>query len=259
MNFAYFTLVSHDWVIGAETMIKSLRLQTTRPIEILTLEDVTNEDITKLEKVGGKCRRVDRIGSKLAIVKPWQKKPDFCQNCFAKLHMWNANYDKIIYLDADIIVRKNIDHLFYLEDDFGAVRKTISTINIKTKESNSFIDDNHFNAGVLVLTPSKETYKDLMEQKDFVNDEDGSDQSLLNIYFRFNWHRLPQIYNATKRLMSALPEVWERIWGDVCVIHYTVQASDKPWLNENPTCETDKLWWQYYRGIKKDSGPGIGT
>ncbi|RDJ35623.1 MAG: hypothetical protein DWQ19_12460 [Crenarchaeota archaeon] len=255
---AYFTLVSHNWLLGAETLIKSLRAQnTTRPIEVMVLPDVSDNDMSKLAALGATCNRVESIKSKLAIVKPWHKSPDFCQNCFCKLHMWNTNYDKIIYLDADTIVIKNIDHLFYTQEEFAAGRSCTSIINVKTNESQSFLNDNHFNAGVLVFSPNKKTYKDLMEQKDYVNDDDGSDQSLLNIYFKHTWYKLPVIYNTTQRLKSSLPQVWKQIKEDIHVIHYTLH---KPWATKDNT-ELNSLWWRWYnyRGITNEPSPGNGT
>lgn len=256
MKFAYFTLVSHEWMIGARAMLRSLREKTARPIEVLALPDMTDQDLTELESLGAKCKKVDRIGSKLAIVKPWHDSPDFCQNCFAKLHMWNTEYDKIIYLDADIIVTKNIDHLFYTEAAFSAVRSCAYVVDTHKNTAQAFLRDNHFNAGVLVLTPNKKTYDDLMEQKEFTNDDDGSDQSLLNIYFRHTWNRLPQIYNATRRLMNVMPDLWKEMEQDIHIIHYA--AKEKPWLRKELNTNIDQIWWDYL-GIPKESGPGNGT
>lgn len=41
--------------------------------------------------------------------------------CWNKLHMWRLEqYSKVVYLDADMIVLRNLDHLFKLEDGFWA-------------------------------------------------------------------------------------------------------------------------------------------
>ncbi len=43
------------------------------------------------------------------------------KQAFSKLQMWSlVDYEKIVFMDADKLVFKNIDHLFELDGDFAA-------------------------------------------------------------------------------------------------------------------------------------------
>lgn len=245
MKFAYYTLISKDWFQGAVALVKSLKkTKTKHPIEVLVLNDVTEKQIEELNKLGANCTLVDRIGSRVSRQQSWHLIPEFYQNCFGKLNIWNADYDKLIYLDADTIVLNKLDHLFYWDVDFGAVCSTTSIVNPKTNESKSFLDTTNFNSGVLLIKPDKKLFEDMLLKKDMIVTEEGLDQGFLNEYFKEKWYRLPQIYNATRRLSMALPTFWNEIANDIYVLHYTLE---KPWTTKVPGCEKiEKIWWQYF-------------
>lgn len=245
MKFAYFTLISKEWFQGGVALVKSLRKVSKYPIEVLMLDDISEENANQLRSLGAKCTYVDKIGCKISRPQKWHIIPEFYQNCFAKLHIWNNDYQKVIYLDADMIVLKNIDHLFYLEADFAAVRGTATIIDTVMKTSHSFITDESFNSGLLVITPDPFVFEDLTIKKDIIHTEEGLDQGFLNEYFKSKWYRLPQIYNATRRLSLVLPDYWNEIFNDICVLHYTLE---KPWHGEAVKgCEKiEKIWWDYF-------------
>merc|ERR1711991_663942 len=67
-----------------------------------------------------------------------------------QLELWNQiQYDKIIHLDSDVIVMKSMDGLFHITDD-----RTIAGVRDVT---------NPLNNGLVVLSPSTEIYKELLE------------------------------------------------------------------------------------------------
>jgi glycogenin glucosyltransferase len=164
-----------------------------------------------------------------------------------KLHLWEAvEYDKVIYLDADMLVVRNIDHLFDLKATFAACPSYAQAIDRKThKVVSGGYSDKLFNAGFLVIEPCHSVFGDLWSQKDhFINPQDPSDQGLLNMHFSGTWHRLPSCYNATRRVFMTAPNEWKELEKDLAVIHYTIE---KPWVTKVPKCEPiEKLWWECY-------------
>jgi alpha-N-acetylglucosamine transferase len=100
-----------------------------------------------------------------------------------KLHLFRlTQYSKVIFLDADTLVLRPLSHLFDLPVDFAAA------------PDQGWPDA--FNSGVMVATPSIETFDALTAMMKQRGSWDGGDQGLLNDFFP-NWHRLSFTYNVT--------------------------------------------------------------
>ena len=229
-RYAYFTLVAREkYVDGAICMYKSLRDKTRFPLVAMTL-DLPDRAINCLTDLGVICKPVERITSKKAGI--GDNKPrlnDFIYT-YSKLHIFGYDeYDRIIFLDSDLIVVKCIDHLFEeVTSDFAACACT------------PYWED-RFNSGVMVIRPDKRVFRDMMKKKDTLYTYDGSDQGFLNTYFR-NWQKLDIKYNAGKRIFSETPDHWSEI--DHHVIHF---VGGKPWLGgERGYEELEKLWFDCY-------------
>lgn len=237
-------MASEEFVPGAICLVKSLKKHTSYPLNLLDL-GLTTTSIAKLESLGVICHQVQRLGSKQARSRPWHCTSDFANNCFNKLHLWDSSYDKVIYLDADCLVTKCIDHLFALPCDFAAGSSFVMKYS-----ANNLVDavysQEKFQAGVLVIRPDKDVFVDLMKLKDQVYcPEDPSDQGFLNYYYRTKWYRLDPSYNATRRVYMAARPLWDKMKDNIHVIHFTLE---EPWLKSVPGCEAiEKLWWECYQ------------
>lgn len=262
MDCAYFTLVSKGYVKGAVCLIKSLKRFTEYPIWVMSI-DLDEDDKQLLHDLGAKIwEGVPRITSKLAKVRPWHPHDQFCQYCFYKINMWSTQWDKIIYLDSDIIVLKDIDHLFKTEAEFSAVSSCGLSIDVSkiegftgrmdvkdipAKAITPHFSKTNFNAGVLVISPNKIVYDKMMSLKDtLVPDSDPSDQGFLNEYYKDRWNKLDTIYNTSRRVFLNWREKFEEIRDNIHVIHFTGSDSN-PWFsNESERDELENLWWEYY-------------
>ena len=208
---------------------KSMRGKTCFPLIAMTLE-LSAGAIKTLTDHGIICRPVEKLESIKAGVGDNKPRLNDFTYTYTKFHIFSfEEYDKIIYLDCDLIVMKSIDHLFYeVTEAFAACACT------------PYWED-RFNSGVMVVRPDKTMFKDMMSKKDTLSTYDGGDQGFLNSYFK-DWKKLDIKYNAGKRIYSETPEHWYRI--DHHVIHF---VGEKPWLGGEPGYGgLEKIWFRYF-------------
>ena len=161
-----------------------------------------------------------------------------------------VDYDKIIYLDVDLIVVGDISELYSIDlgDNYlGAVKSLKFKKNISRNSKQLLFYtkyninlDNYFNAGVLVFNCKKFRESKLTEKiteimRNAINESAFPDQDVLNT-----------LNNKTK----FLDNVWNyanslhHIKNDnVKIIHYTNPT--KPWNITSKTLYLD-LWRKYY-------------
>ncbi|CAE7313747.1 gyg-1 [Symbiodinium natans] len=156
---------------------------------------------------------------------------------FTKLRLWEqVDFEKIVYIDADCLVLENIDELFQ-------------------RECPAFCPDvfppDKFNAGVIVLEPSRDVFEEMKDKIAVLPSHDGGDTGFLNAFFPdwYRWpheQRLPFQYNALRTMYwftRANPGYWESI-QPVKVLHFC--SSPKPWDKEAKKGDLEVLWWEHY-------------
>lgn len=148
-----------------------------------------------------------------------------------------VEYSKMIYLDGDIQVFENIDHLFDLPDGhFYAVmdcfcEKTWSkTPQYKIGYCQQCPDRVrwpaemgeppalYFNAGMFMFEPSISTYHDLLETVKVSPPTTFAEQDFLNMYFKHIYKPIPLVYNLVLAMLWRHPENVEL--DKVKVVHY---------------------------------------
>ncbi|KAG7596358.1 Glycosyl transferase family 8 [Arabidopsis suecica] len=175
---AYVTLLhsSEVYVCGAIALAQSIRQSgSTKDMILLHDDSITNISLIGLSLAGWKLRRVERIRS------PFSKKRSYNEWNYSKLRVWQVtDYDKLVFIDADFIIVKNIDYLF-------------SYPQLSAAGNNKVL----FNSGVMVLEPSACLFEDLMLKSFKIGSYNGGDQGFLNEYFVW-WHRLSKRLNTMK-------------------------------------------------------------
>ncbi|KAJ7551331.1 hypothetical protein O6H91_06G010800 [Diphasiastrum complanatum] len=211
---AYVTILhsAQLYVCGAIAVAQSIRLSgSTRDMVILVDENIESIHREGLKSAGWKIRQIKRIRN------PKAERSVYNEWNYSKFRLWQlTDYKKIIYIDADLLVLRNIDFLFSLPD--------ISAIG------------NHeslFNSGVMVIEPSNCTFQMLMDQINEIESYNGGDQGYLNEVFTW-WHRLPKHVNFLKHFWSndseeimLKTELFAAEPPVLYVIHY---LGIKPWL-----------------------------
>lgn len=158
--------------------------------------------------------------------------------------------DKILYLDADIAVNKNISELYdtdiseyYLagvEDYFIKTEKHKEKIGLTDK-------DTYINAGILLMNLQK-LRQDGMCQKFIKATEDlwgrieYQDQDIINIMCKGKIKQVDSIYNFAKANMRYEADKQK----NACIIHYT--GKKKPWMqNKVKIGHIIQFWrWKKY-------------
>lgn len=264
-NSAYITLLtSEDYVPGALTLALTLKRELQTKYKVAVLLDSSNitEDSLHLIKetfddviyVNDKTisspleRVVKKLGrQELAIT-------------FTKILLWNqTKYDQLIYLDADTLPLKSLDHLF---DQYSYITpsQVVASPDIGWPDI--------FNSGVLALKPDSAVFEELLAYSESTVEAsfDGADQGLLNEFFHLrvpsgsNWIRLPFVYNVTPSDNYQYIPALTRFFSQINLIHFI--GSHKPWNDKTGASPEDKgsfskLWWQKFNLFFKDENVRI--
>ncbi|KAK7277925.1 hypothetical protein RJT34_22944 [Clitoria ternatea] len=248
-RLAYVTVLhsSEAYVCGAIALAQSI-LQTekktkstfqnnnyTRDLLLLADESIGPRSTRGLTSAGWKIKRIKRISN------PFAEKGSYNEWNYSKLRVWQLTmYDKIIFLDADLLVLKKIDN-FFVYPQLAAAPNDLTL----------------FNSGMMVIEPSMCMFDELMKKTLEVKSYNGGDQGLVNEVFTW-WHRLPTKVNYLKSFQEE-----EEVSKDLYVIHY---LGLKPWMcYRDYDCNWDmqllhvfasdlahNKWWQVYDNMPKE-------
>ncbi|KAJ6419294.1 hypothetical protein OIU84_029413 [Salix udensis] len=141
---AYATILhsAHVYVCGAIAAAQSIRLSgSNRDLVILVDETISAYHRSGLAEAGWEIRTIQRIRN------PKAEKDAYNEWNYSKFRLWQlTDYDKIIFIDADLLILRNIDFLFGMPE-------------ISATGNNASL----FNSGVMVIEPSNCTFNLLME------------------------------------------------------------------------------------------------
>lgn len=211
----YATLLHTDgaYVCGAIVAAQSIRQAgSLRDLIALVDDNITPAQREGLQRAGWKLHDVERIRN------PKSEPLKYNAWNYSKFRLWQlTEYDKVIYIDADLLVLQNLDFLFDMPE-------LSATGN----------DKSLFNSGVMVIEPSNCTFNLLMDHIQDIDSYNGGDQGYLNEIFPW-WHRIPKRLNFLKHFWSN--ETKERVEktalfraADPPSLHVIHYLGRKPWL-----------------------------
>ena len=263
---------------GILALAYSLRVVGSRyPFFVMATRDISADSFAALDKLGVQYFLVEPIANPFFFRKPSLKdrlrgrkrkvEPRFLTT-FTKLHIWElTQFDKLVYIDGDMLVCDNIDDLFD--------RPTWSAANAggELAENRDWVD---LCSGLMVVEPDKNLYVDMLNKIDKVHSNDGGDQGFLHKYFpewpkRADLH-VPHGYNMGVELFDAyvkeLGYDWSRFASSetkkVKALHYW--GNSKPWVipmekmnfqfaQKNPYYfESIMLWHRHYAALADEFG-----
>lgn len=172
-------------------------------------------------------------------------------------------YDRILYLDSDIMVRGNLSELFHMEikdyaaavvKDYTMDAKILYDIPIdylgKQYTAESYISevigirnfDSYFNAGVILFNLKKcrelWRYEDVLSvfgrETFFLQDQDALNILMENhiLYLETKWNFQNVYILLEEETLEEGKRLWQRVkCSDPAIIHYV--SSIKPWNNKD--------------------------
>lgn len=270
MVFAYVTLLLNSgYLPGTLTLAKSLQeTKSEIPLVLLFSKNNINTSVFELIVNCGFFHRLINVDEYLIKSNNEFQLVDLLKRkdlmyTLTKLNIWRlVDYDKVVYLDSDILVQQNIDNLFdYVPE--------MSEYQILAASDSGWPDI--FNSGLFVIKPSVDVFNQLMQFYNSHDSFDGADQGLLNEFFNLQsdktaglWCRLPFTYNCTLNSNYEYLPAMIRFKDDIKVFHFI--GMNKPWKNHNlcfdpvyarifnnETTNLYQLWWDKFNSINLDN------
>ena len=248
MKTAYATTLCNGegYLPGIEVLGSSLKAsKTERPMVLMVTPEVRQVTRDNLAAQGWTVREIEPIANPNTATQ--QMLPRF-DAAYTKLRAWQlVEFDKVVLLDADTLVLKNVDELFDRPEIAAA--------------PDFFLPD-RFSSGVMVLDPSEETFARMIAQLGAVSSYDGGDQGFLNNFFE-GWyampvaHRLPVGYNMAHfiyQFTHAHPSAWAKIEHEIKIVHYLVQ---KPWRAKSTLSGASGMWWDTYFNVHPEKASSL--
>ena len=225
-RIAYVTIGTPDYDWGVRVLLRSLRRTTSVPIFVL----MTSPWEIRTEVPDTYAVEVPI----LARIDDHRERKEF-GSTYSKLWVFGlSGFDRIIFLDADMLVLKSLDTLFD-ERDFLVCRDSVERAN-----------SDRFNSGLFAFTPSEDLVAKIREQAAEAYSYDGGDQGLLNTIFRGDVRYMNSEVNTLKHYMFFSNSDLSK--DNVRAIHYIVK---KPWeiwyreITDGFSIDVEDLWTKF--------------
>lgn len=268
-EYAYVTLVMKNphYINGAMVMAHSLKLtQTKYNITCMLTSDLYKKYHKILEQVFDYVFKIDYMYAEYNL--STSKQEDIYQDWKnIAVTKWRCldlcAYKKICFLDADLTIMQNIDHLFELPAPAGAFvnfwhekRQRNYHLEYGKKIKTSVIRDNLKKGYVaighcLVLKPGcnlVKKFQDFMKNKYEHNLESISmidEKSLVAFMLnqRKTWTQLDHTYNTMPwHIMKT--NVKNNVLHPPKILHFF--NKEKPWITPRGKWPDTEIWWQIY-------------
>lgn len=229
MKLAYITvLTGKNYLDGVRVLEESLKRTNTKiPFFVVVPNDINYEIIMELEKSKIKILQTSPFDKKITNRK---NKVDYWKNTFFKLKVFDLTmFDKIVFLDSDMVVFKNLDKLF-----------SCSHMSAVAAGNEFHKEWTRLNSGLMVIEPNHNDYLHLLSIIDEVfieRQQKGlgiGDQDIINSYYQ-NWEnekelQLSSVYNTMLGYAGYLKKAGViKDFSDIYVYHFT--GKQKPWRN----------------------------
>lgn len=245
-----------EYLLGAMVLGHSLRRTGTQhTLLAIHTKDVPAAGVALLERAGWRPYEVDYVEACETLFQDYTLKGRFA-NVFTKLRVLGlVEFDKVLMLDADLLVCQNIDNLFELEPPAALARGVLVGsahgeridgryffAGRRPTDLTSWGQCGGINAGVMLLQPDYRTLEQcLAEVADLKHPEHiqgrGPEQDYLSRYFAGEWRHISVEYNFQLHQMYFALEPLKQEWTDrrafighpelVKVFHYS--SEPKPW------------------------------
>jgi len=217
------TLSTNDYLPGVLVLNKTISEHCIHKLVVLVSDDLDRKTYEALDRFHISYIKQENKMSSDVVGKSngGGSYYSYWINTLFKLKIFDLiQFDKVVYIDSDMMVQMPIDELFYKEDMSAVIAGKSYPGNEKFKDMNS---------GVLVFRPRKEVLKELIAMIPQVAGKKKyfGDQDILGEYFtdwkdRYALH-LPEEYNVFWRYYDFYQKR-----SSVKVVHFIGKV--KPWM-----------------------------
>ena len=226
---AYITILStENYLDGVKVLLYSMkRVKSRLPLFVLLPEELKHLK-PRLVKWG-----VFVIIAKAISIGKFegQNNRQYWNNTFFKLRIFElTQFEKLVYIDNDVILLQNLDHLFACE-------------HITAVQGGKLVYHwEDLNSGLMVLRPNEEDFQGLLRVVPIVCEHKirencgYGDQDVISYYFKHVhrvWpeeHRLDETYNGMIRCIHELAVHYG--YNNMKVVHFI--GEKKPWMFSFP-------------------------
>jgi hypothetical protein len=198
------------------TMLKVLRhslLQqgVSYPYVVIYPAGTHDEELKPLKDAGFNLIKVDPVNAPSHVSGTDEKK--FHSQSYTKLATFNlVQYEKVVYLDADMIVGENLDFLFEAETPAFIVQNKFEFQHSKKSIPSRLSAPMH--AGMMVVSPDAKKYQKMLAKIAHVDSYDGGDTG-------FMWSYLPMYYEIPASVVRIKYDQENKVLGNhYHVLHY---------------------------------------
>ena len=279
-NFAYVAVIfgkKASYCIDALVLGETLVFHGSRhKLVLLHTRDVPHQWRDSLKKVGWELREVEYIDGENFYT--GSQRGRFA-GVFTKLHALNlTEFDKVVMLDTDLLVRGNIDSLFSRPTP-SAMRRHASADyeDQELIEKEKFVDEDigrlisGINAGVMVMTPSASDFqamcKEVARKQPHYLKSPMPEQDYLSRFYAGKWHHLSVSFNFQPHQIAFTDrrglENCERLSmdynDDVKIVHFSAIPKPRDYLIDSTYEGMDErvyaekvLLQEYMKGFQTD-------
>jgi len=221
---------------------------------VLAVEDISPDIISLLEKNSFHIRKIQEI--KNPYQPEWEERGLRCM--FSKLKIFDlTEFDKVVYIDADMLVCENIVPLFDAPHMSAVIAGAVIPENSNWTK---------LNAGMLVVKPDRNLFDDMLSKIGTLESEAKEDQSFLHSYYP-EWPgdttlHLDQKFNIAAPYLDQYAQLpgYRFSFQNECpnienisIIHYW--GANKPWnyteekiegMLDTKYGQALDLWWNYF-------------
>lgn len=231
MNYTYVTVITtNDYVQGALALNASLRWSRARyGLVALLTENISGHAERILRTHHIDTIRVSDITPPDSAVESNKQR---WNHTLAKLHVFSlSSFDKLVYLDCDMMVIRNIDALFE--------RAHMSAVEAGVSAPGNEDWSGRFNSGIMVIVPEDGLCESLAQYISIAaaKRRTFSDQDVLNLYYdrwaELHDNHVDEGYNLFANYADYyINNLGYRLLGTngkkVYVVHFT--GGKKPWM-----------------------------
>lgn len=259
MNVAYITLITNEnYLNGALTLAQSVKNTKTKiPFFVLVPDNINERVIEKLTLNDVKyIKFADSQTEQVETNHYWK-------DTITKLRVFAlTEFDKIVFLDADAIVFKNIDFLFE--------KPHLSAVAAGKELHPDWV---YLNSGLMVIEPDKEHYNAMVSLIEEAHNEcikagrPFGDQDVISKFYS-DWHKKEELHlHSVFNVLLGYGGILKKAkvidgFSDIYFYHFT--GKQKPWgdfrdrvivllklLRRSPVWSIDLKAYMQYRKVLK--------